>query len=274
MDGVGSAARLANPRALVLLPGGSVVFSDTQYTYDIEGNIIAKNSSLRLATPPPRVPVITSATSAQAAQSVPFNYAIVATGFPTNYVATGLPAGVSINSGTGVISGIPAESGVFNISLGAGNAVGDCQATLSLTIAPPTYSAWQAVHFTATELTETTLAAVGSDADGDGFANFIEYALGSNPRAVRSVPFIQTTLQGGYLLLTYNRLRAQSSSNLTITPEVSTDLQIWRSGASYLQEISALPLDTAREQVVVRSLSPLSTFGRSFLRLKIQTTAP
>jgi hypothetical protein len=265
-NGTGSTARLAGPRSLALRPDGAVVFADTT------------NNALRLATPPPSVPVITSASTAQGTQSSAFTYTLTASGisatYPATYAASGLPAGLAIDSGSGLISGTPTQSGVFSVTLSVGNAVGDASATLTLTLAPPAYLTWQAAYFTPTELTQTTLGAENADPDSDGFANLIEYALGTDPRVASASPLLQSTLAAGYLQLTYTRLRAHSLGNITFTPEVSTDLQTWHSDASYLQEISITPLGATYEQVVVRSLSPVSFSGRSFLRLKIERIVP
>jgi autotransporter-associated beta strand protein len=83
------------------------------------------------------VPVITSPLTAAATQGVFFTYAITALHTPFSYGATNLPAGLSIDTTTGVISGTPAENGSFNITLSATNADGAGDATLTLTIAIP-----------------------------------------------------------------------------------------------------------------------------------------
>jgi len=85
-------------------------------------------------TPPP--PVITSSVSATAPNGSPFSYTITATNTPTSFSASGLPAGLSVNTSTGVISGTPTTAGLSSIILGATNAVGTGNATLTLTVTP------------------------------------------------------------------------------------------------------------------------------------------
>jgi subtilisin family serine protease len=69
-------------------------------------------------------PTITSTTTATATAGVGFSYVVAATNSPTSYSATGLPAGLSINTDTGVISGTATVSGTFTVSLTATNGSG------------------------------------------------------------------------------------------------------------------------------------------------------
>jgi len=64
-------------------------------------------------------PVITSATTTSGTVGTAFSYQITATGAPTSYAATGLPAGLSVNTGTGLISGTPTAAGTSAVSLSA-----------------------------------------------------------------------------------------------------------------------------------------------------------
>jgi hypothetical protein len=66
--------------------------------------------------------------------SVPFNYQIAAIG-ATSYSSSALPTGLSLNASTGLVSGVPLVSGSFYVTLGAVNANGT--GNLSLTILIP-----------------------------------------------------------------------------------------------------------------------------------------
>ncbi len=83
----------------------------------------------------PAAPVITSATTAGGTVSQAFNYQITASNSPTSYAATGLPAGLTVNTGTGLISGTPTTAGVSTVTISATNATGPGSATLTITIA-------------------------------------------------------------------------------------------------------------------------------------------
>jgi len=79
-------------------------------------------------------PVVTSATTASGKMGTAFSYQISATNTPTSYGATGLPAALSVNSTTGLISGTPTSTGTSTVALSATNSKGTGHATLTLTV--------------------------------------------------------------------------------------------------------------------------------------------
>ena len=77
-------------------------------------------------------PVISSSTSATGEKSAAFSYTITASGSPTSYNATPLPAGLNFNTSTGAITGSPTVGGVFSVTISATNEVGTGSTTLTL----------------------------------------------------------------------------------------------------------------------------------------------
>jgi uncharacterized repeat protein (TIGR01451 family) len=102
---------------------------------DAANNSYSANSNTVSITTPP---VITSSTTATGNVGVAFSYQITATNSPTGYGLGGtLPAGLSINNTTGVISGTPTTSGSTPVTVSATNAAGTGSATLTITILGP-----------------------------------------------------------------------------------------------------------------------------------------
>jgi len=66
--------------------------------------------------------------------NLPFNYVITAANSPILYAAVGLPAGLTVNSSNGLISGIPTLAGTYYIMLTASNSAGSDTQSLTLTV--------------------------------------------------------------------------------------------------------------------------------------------
>jgi hypothetical protein len=87
---------------------------------------------------PVLAPVVSSATTATAALGATFSYTIEATNLPSSYNAGGLPAGLTINTTTGVISGAPTSLGLYNVVITATNLVGSGSANLAINVSAVT----------------------------------------------------------------------------------------------------------------------------------------
>lgn len=90
----------------------------------------------RLSTRGP-APVITSAGEASGKVGDSFSYQIVASNAPGSFSAQGLPAGLFLDSASGLISGTPQQAGVFAVLLGATNDSGTGTKSLLLSVAAP-----------------------------------------------------------------------------------------------------------------------------------------
>ena len=92
------------------------LFADTYATNGTSGKVISLDN-LSITT---LIPTITSPLTSSGSIAGSFNYQATATGNPTTYNLSGtLPTGLTFNSLTGQITGIPTQSGVFTVSLSA-----------------------------------------------------------------------------------------------------------------------------------------------------------
>jgi len=99
-------------------------------------------------------------------------YTITSDNPPSLYSAAGLPTGLSCAADTGVISGIPSQTGTFNVTIRATNVSGTGSSSFSLTVTAPTLS------FTNPSLTLNSAGATAAPTGSGGFVP-TAYTLGS-----------------------------------------------------------------------------------------------
>ena len=88
-----------------------------------------------VVTPNGAPPSITSPGTAAATTAIAFTYPITGINNPTLFSASNLPPGLSVNTGTGVISGTPTTAGTYSsIVLTASNAGGEATEDLTITV--------------------------------------------------------------------------------------------------------------------------------------------
>lgn len=79
-------------------------------------------------------PVVSVPATINATVGTAFSYTISASNAPTSYAVTNLPAGLSVNTSTGIISGTPTATGTFTDTLKATNTVGTGTQVLIITV--------------------------------------------------------------------------------------------------------------------------------------------
>ncbi len=121
---------------------GSTVAPSAAGSYAVHAEVNDPNhqgsadGTLTIASSVPAPVITNNPLTAAGTVGSPFNFAITATGSPSSYTATPLPAGLSVASGTGIISGTPTSAGTTNVLLGATNGGGTANATVTITVAP------------------------------------------------------------------------------------------------------------------------------------------
>ena len=133
---------------------------------------------------------------------------------------------------------------------------------------PPTFAGWRQDHFSEGEGSDPSISGPDADPDGDGLSNFLEFALGLDPRVSDAAgAVVGGKMEDGgesYFSLTFRR--RIDRGNLLYQVEKSDDLAIW-TALSGVETMTQDNLD-GTETVTVRSDAPLGA-GPEFLRLKV-----
>jgi hypothetical protein len=119
-----------------VISGTPTVSGVTTVSLTARNNSGTDSASLIVTIAGPGVaPIITNnPLTAAGTVGIPFGFTITATGLPSSYSASGLSAGLTLNTATGAITGTPTATGVSVVALGATNAAGTGLATLTVTI--------------------------------------------------------------------------------------------------------------------------------------------
>lgn len=140
-------------------------------------------------------------------------------------------------------------------------------ATLSV-VTSFTFTTFKAQYFNSDEQANSAISGDNADPDSDGLNNLLEYALGLDPKFPNSANQKPSVIpSGGRLLFSY--LHRLDTTDLTYTPEVSSDLVTWNSGPSFIDNFSVVPINSQLEMVHVRDRTEMSSTAKRFMRLKV-----
>jgi HYR domain/Putative Ig domain/Galactose oxidase, central domain len=144
----GGTAELYDPASGIWTATGSLITARAEHTATllpngevlVAGGVDSNNNAIasaELFIYDTSSPIITGGNlSASATVGQQFVYQIVATNSPASYDASGLPSGLSIDTSSGIIYGIPSVFGNFSITISASNSFGTGSGNLALVVQP------------------------------------------------------------------------------------------------------------------------------------------
>ncbi len=188
----------------------------------------------------------------------------------TFHLAAGsvLPGGLSLNSATGLVSGILAPGaalGNYTVVIERRNVLGAVVSqtiTITVTDAPPLFAEW-IDGFNVVDQTPT------GDSDLDLLPNLVEYALGSLPDAIDTPAPLTTGRAANSIFITYTK--SKTAAGVTLIAEWSPNLTdgSWQNaGILNAVIVDGANSQTIRSSVVIDVAQPVK-----FLRLRASLAA-
>ncbi|HUF62989.1 MAG TPA: CotH kinase family protein, partial [Verrucomicrobiales bacterium] len=131
------------------------------------------------------------------------------------------------------------------------------------------YSDWLVQHFSPAERDDPALTGPAADPDGDGGANFVEYALGLDPRTPdpASLPTLHFSTGNGLRLAELVFERPLDRTDIRFELQSSADLRTWAVDAGAVFQVTAA--GAGFERVRVRPSEHPEKTAILFLRLRV-----
>ena len=179
----------------------------------------------------PAAPIVAPATISGSVGGL-LSYNFAAANAPTGFSVGALPVGLSLNTSSGLVLGVPLQAGLLQTTLSAHNAGGSAQAALTFDIraASPMVD-WLVGHGLA-----GADALPGADPDGDGHSNLVEFAFGMRPDLADAIPAAHQFQSNG-ITIRYTRRVATSEVVYQIQQSPSLGVPNWTAVAGVTPQV-------------------------------------
>ncbi len=145
-------------------------------------------------------------------------------------------------------------------------------------LASESYSAWQRLYFTPTEIVNPVTTGPLADFDNDGIGNLLEFAFNLDPSfneratmlpntGLRGLPLVgvETISGADHVTIEFVRRTGGSGSGLTYTPQFSADLSDWQAVGTE----TVVAINPRWERVKIVDPMTTNTATKRFARVKV-----
>jgi hypothetical protein len=244
--------------------------------YDANGNALASTSVSQELTQPDATPTITSKPASSAVVNSGYAYQVLSTGNPQpTYSLTAAPAGMAIDSSTGLISWTPtyATEGVESVTVVASNYPGQASQSWSIKVAPQTPTGLTGVGVSTTAVSLSWNASADPNVTGYNvyLRTFVHGGKGSGGSYVytrEASNYAGTTItlsgSGNYLITAVNSAGVESARSPVVFVATLQAPILYTATTTSGADISDLTLNvgqTGQIYLIQEFANPVPTFS-------------
>jgi hypothetical protein len=230
--------------------------------------LVGSNRVVYLVVPP--APILAPATVSGSVGGF-LSYNIAASNAPTGFSVGALPVGLSFNTSSGLVLGVPLQAGLLQTTMSAFNAGGSAPAALTFDIraASPMVD-WLVGHGLA-----GGDALPEADPDGDGHSNLVEFAFGMRPDLADAIPAAHQFQTDG-ITIRYTRRIATSEVVYQIQQSPSLSVPNWTAVTGVTPQVvtpeGGIVVPSGYERVRAFILRPIGSEAPSSLFYRVTAT--
>ncbi|NJL71743.1 MAG: hypothetical protein HC888_09035 [Candidatus Competibacteraceae bacterium] len=178
-----------------------------------------------------------------------------------------LPAGLTLDAETGIISGIPSNPGLTLTRISAQSGSIRVSQIIAFSVQSIPFSDWLENYFSPSELGNPLIVGENADPDKDGRSNLEEFNSDTHPNSPDHASNLTIEVDSGYVRL-HVRMRKETDQ-LIHTGEYSTDLSTWYPLTPHL-ELKSVE-DHAASEILEYEVTPdLDPGPKVFFRYSIE----